>query len=289
MGWIAWMAAGVLCLLLFWALAIRPCRRREEEMQRFAAQYYAHRGLHNEAEGIPENSMGAFARAVAEGYGIELDVHLSRDGEAVVFHDDNLRRMCGVDACVTDLSWAELSKLHLRGTEYTIPRFSDVLALVGGTVPLIIELKFERHAKKLCETVNGLLAAYPGAYCIESFDPRCVWWFRRHQCAILRGQLAESFRVHGMKLNRALDFLLKNLLLNFWALPDFVAYNMEDIHRARSFRLCCWLYHVQKVFWVVRSPEQCMVAKGEQAIMIFEHFDPRAAEAAWEKAQQAAK
>ena len=98
MGWIAWMAAGVLCLLLLWALAIRPCRRREEEMQRFAAQYYAHRGLHNEAEGIPENSMGAFARAVAEGYGIELDVHLSRDGEAVVFHDDNLRRMCGVDA-----------------------------------------------------------------------------------------------------------------------------------------------------------------------------------------------
>ena len=156
MGWIAWMAAGVLCLLLLWVLAIRPCRRREEEMQRFAAQYYAHRGLHNEAEGIPENSMGAFACAVAEGYGIELDVHLSRDGEAVVFHDDNLRRMCGVDACVTDLSWAELSKLHLRGTEYTIPRFSDVLALVGGKVPLEVRAACEKAVRDGERPAGGL-------------------------------------------------------------------------------------------------------------------------------------
>lgn len=289
MGWIAWMAAGVLCLLLLWVLAIRPCRRREEEMQRFAAQYYAHRGLHNEAEGIPENSMGAFARAVAEGYGIELDVHLSRDGEAVVFHDDNLRRMCGVDACVTDLSWAELSKLHLRGTEYTIPRFSDVLALVGGKVPLIIELKFERHAKKLCETVNGLLAAYPGGVLHRILRPAVCLVVPQASVRNPAGTACGILPCARYEAQPRAGLPAKKSTAQFWALPDFVAYNMEDIHRARSFRLCCWLYHVQKVFWVVRSPEQWMVAKGEQAIMIFEHFDPRAAEAAWEKAQQAAK
>lgn len=274
-----WMVSGIgsvlLLFFLLWILAIIPQSRECKQMHLFKGIYYAHRGLHDEAAGIPENSLPAFQRAVEEGFGIELDVHLSKDGEAVIFHDDNLKRICGVEATISDMPAEELKKMHLRDTLYTIPLLKKVLQLVLGKVPLVIELKFERDYRLLCEKVDELLKGYAGDYCIESFDPRCVWWFRRHRKEIVRGQLAECFRRHGMKMNIVLDFFLKNLLLNFLSRPDFIAYNLEDVHRACSFRLCSYLYRVQKVLWVVRSPEQAAIARKQNAVMIFEGFDPR--------------
>lgn len=277
MLWIVGGISSMLLLFLVWVLAIMPQNRecRQVEVDSFKKSDYAHRGLHNEAAGIPENSLPAFQRAIEEDFGIELDVHLSKDGEVVIFHDDNLKRICGIDAVISELSAAELKKARLRGTQYTIPLLKEVLQIVAGKVPIVIELKFEKKHRLLCEKVNQLLEKYPGKYCIESFDPRCVWWFRRHRKEIVRGQLAECFRRHGMRMNILLDFLLKNLLLNFLSRPDFIAYNLEDIHCAHSFRLCSCLYRVQKVLWVVRSPEQAAIARKQNAVMIFEGFDPR--------------
>ncbi len=275
---------GILGLfILLWILALKPAKIREEKNNLFGNKYYAHRGLHDEYAGIPENSLPAFKRAVQQQIGIELDVHLSKDGIPVVFHDENLKRVCGVEADISELNAVELQKQHLRNTEYTIPLLKEVLQLIAGKVPIIIELKFERNYRLLCEKVNILLQHYQGNFCIESFDPRCVWWFRKNQKDIIRGQLAESFRHHGMKINIFLDFLLKNLLMNFLARPDFVAYNFEDVHRARSFWLCSCIYQVQKVLWVIRSPEQFVIAKKQNAILIFEGLDLRKLESEFQK------
>ena len=153
------MLIGILLLvaaILFvgWLFLILPRIKDSADTELLRADY-AHRGLWNEQ--IPENSLSAFARAVEAGYGIELDLRRTRDGRIVVFHDENLLRMCGVDARVRDLSLDELRQLRLKGSNETIPTFSEVLRLIGGRVPLMIEIKGERADEKLLRPASELL------------------------------------------------------------------------------------------------------------------------------------
>ena len=193
----------------------------------FKGRYFAHRGLHDIARGIPENSLPAFRAAVAKGYGVELDVQLSSDGRVVVFHDDTLDRVCGVRSRVISHPLAELQQMRLLGTDETIPLFSDVLDILRqGSGPLIVELKTGPRNQELCEKTLSFLRNYPGVFCIESFDPRIVLWFRKHAPEIFRGQLAQPYEGYAGLLPAPVAFLLAGCRLSFLNKPDFIAYRI---------------------------------------------------------------
>ena len=218
-------AAG--CLLAAPFVLLAPGQAADSKKAPFLGRNFAHRGLHSEDQSVPENSMKAFALAAETGYGMELDVQLSKDGQVVVFHDDTLDRACGVASRVDELDYDELKQLPLFGTDERIPLFSEVLALVYGRTPLIVELKTGCRNNELCETTWALLRTYPGAYCIESFHPMIVAWFRFHAPTVLRGQLAQlpaDYVRAGRKITEGL--LLGNTLLNVAARPQFIAYRI---------------------------------------------------------------
>lgn len=181
------------CLPVFaflYLLAIMPRMTQRPDTSNLKNHYYAHRGLYDNTSPAPENSMAAFTLAVNAGFGIELDVQLTKDEVPVVFHDSSLKRVCGVDKKISQLTFAELSEYQLYDSGETIPRFADVLALVNGQVPLIVELKFDDWNPRVCELADSLLSSYSGVYCIESFHPMAVYWYRKNRPHIVRGQLA---------------------------------------------------------------------------------------------------
>lgn len=233
---------------------------------------YAHRGLHK--EDIPENSLGAFAAAKKAGYGIELDVHLMRDGNLAVIHDASLKRTAGADVKIEDLTAEDLKSYCLEGTDEKIPLFSDVLQLVDGEVPLIVELKsVDNNYAALCDTACNFLKDYQGLYCIESFDPRCIVWMRKNKSEILRGQLAYNlFRVE-VKLPTVMKFCLRHHILNISTRPDFIAYGFEDRKIPGNF-LCRKFWRMQGVAWTIRSQEDFDTACREGWIPVFENFKP---------------
>lgn len=149
-------AAGV------WSLMLRP-RRNQPGWEKLAGVRFAHRGLHDPNQGIPENSMAAFRRAVEHGFGAELDVHLMADGNLAVVHDSSLKRVCGADVFIEDLTAEDLKDYPLMGTAERIPLFRDVLALFEGKTPLVIELKVERgNANALTDRVMAALEGGTG-------------------------------------------------------------------------------------------------------------------------------
>ena len=158
----------ILVLIIVYIKMIDPGKKRKHPV--LNVKYYAHRGFHGE-EGIPENSMAAFKKAKGSGYGIELDVQLTKDGVMVVHHDYDLKRTCGVNKKITDLTYRELCRYRLMGTRERIPRFVEVLREVDGKVPLLVELKMETCNRKLCKKVAKALDQYKGLYCMECFHP----------------------------------------------------------------------------------------------------------------------
>lgn len=166
----------ILVLIIVYIKMIDPGKKRKHPV--LNVKYYAHRGLHGE-EGIPENSMAAFKKAKGSGYGIELDVQLTKDGVMVVHHDYDLKRTCGVNKKITDLTYRELCRYRLMGTRERIPRFVEVLREVDGKVPLLVELKMETCNRKLCKKVAKALDQYKGLYCMECFHPYALYWFKK--------------------------------------------------------------------------------------------------------------
>ena len=211
----------------FAAFLITPGQARKKDTAKFKNVNYAHRGLHTKDKSVPENSMEAFRRAAEAGYGIELDVQLSKDGKVVVFHDNTLKRVCGVKGRVDSKTYDELKKIHLCGTDQTVPLFSDVLDCVDGRSTLLVELKSGKKNRELCRKTLKLLKSYKGDYCIESFDPRIVAWFRFHAPHVVRGQLAKRPKdFKKEELHPVGAFLVGNGLLNFMSRPQFVAYKI---------------------------------------------------------------
>ena len=166
----------LIVLFLLWMLALR-CRKNHPAWDTLRKFRYAHRGLHNSAEeGIPENSMAAFRLAAEQGYGIELDIHLTRDGRLAVIHDNSLLRTAGADVKVKDLTAEELSQYRLEGTEEKIPFLEEVLPLFEGKAPVIVELKVEGNSAALAEAACKVLDGFKVDYCIESFHPQAIIW-----------------------------------------------------------------------------------------------------------------
>ena len=173
------------------AFLVAPGRATRAQKAPFLYRNYAHRGLHTEDGTVPENSLPAFRAAAEAGYAVEMDVHLTADDQLVVFHDDTLERMCGVPGVIDDFTLAELRALRLGDTDCVIPTFAEALEALGGRVPLLLEVKRGHNNRRLCALTLAALRTYGGPYCVESFDPTIVAWFRRNAPDILRGQLSQ--------------------------------------------------------------------------------------------------
>lgn len=262
----------LLVLAAIYLFAIR-CRSGHPGFEQFQGWAYAHRGLHG--NGVPENSMAAFKAALDHGYGIELDIHLLKDGNLAVIHDSLLNRTTGAPGHIEDLTTAQLKDYRLEGTEETIPEFMDVLTLYNGKAPLIVELKPENgNQAALTEAACKMLDTYKGAYCLESFDPRCMAWLKKNRPDILRGQLTENFVKRKNDLPGYLKFALTHLLTNIMCTPDFVAYKFEDRKDSPSVWLCRKLWKAKAVTWTIRTKEDFDTAVAEGWLPIFEYFIP---------------
>ena len=232
---------------------------------------YAHRGLWNES--VPENSLAAFDRAIKAGYGIELDIQLTKDGRIVVFHDSTLRRMCGVERFVSDLTLAELKTLRLAKTNHQIPTLIEVLQLVDGKVPLLIELKGEDLDTTLCTKAAKILDNYRGAFCIESFNPVMLSWFKSYRPRFARGQLVTDLMKEKRKGNKLLSFALSQMLLNFLSRPDFIAIDKKYQGKI-AFKICVGLFRAKAFVWTVRTPKEYVSAHRTGKYTIFEKINP---------------
>ena len=300
------VCAGLSGLYLF---LIMPALGKKGDVPLFKQFYYAHRGLHDvkpqqekrrhffmesrdsqAASGgslhtsaapflavpgtdTPENSMAAFQAAVDAGYGIEMDVQLTKDKIPVVFHDFTLERVCNVPGKVCDMTWEELSALRLNGTDEGIPLFEEVLALVNGRIPLLIEYKVELFDTSVCRICEKLLSAYPGLYCIESFNPLVLRWYKKNRPQVVRGQLSAKFREVSSPLYYLYLSPLHHLLFNFLTKPDFIAYDCTCTG-ALSRRICKNLYRNLSVAWTIRSREDMEQLKTQFDLFIFEGFCP---------------
>lgn len=263
---------ALIIIISLYLLCLRPNTGRREEMKAFWDVYIAHRGFFNNVD-VPENSLPAFLAAVGRGYGIELDVQLTEDGRAVVFHDATLLRMCGVAKKVAECTYEELCAYALIGSNETIPLFSEVLKAVDGKVPLIVEIKASEGHVRTAEKVAEVLGGYKGKYCIESFNPFVVRWYRKNRPQVIRGQLSTDYKKDGHGKCVIDRFVLTNLLFNFCARPDFIAYNHKHAEQF-SFRLCRRLYKVVCAAWTVRSEEELESVRGKFEVVIFDGFVP---------------
>ena len=214
----------------------------------------AHRGVHDNKK-IPENSILAFKSAIKYGYIIELDLHLLKDGNVVVFHDDNLKRMTGIDKKIKDCTYDEIKDIKLLGTNNHIPLFSDVLDLVSGKVPLLIELKYDTKVGELEKKVLSLLKDYSGKYAIQSFNPLSIYYLKKHAPSVIRGQLLINPK---KKANFLKKLYVRSILLNKLSKPDFISY---DITGPLSKRLSKAKDDILVLGWVVKDKKDILKNK----------------------------
>ena len=262
---------SVLIALFFYLIS--PSAQSSADIENFSNQNYAHRGLHSIKDQIPENSLISFQRAAEKGYSIELDVRLTKDEQVVVFHDDSLLRMCGSDRLVRDCTYEELQSFTLQETSEKIPLFDEVAACLKDRTHLLVELKEGPNYTVLCHKTYEILKKNGCIFCIESFDPRIVAWFRKHTPNVLRGQLACQMEPKDMQ-STILRFLLSNLLLNALSRPHFIAYRTEDMNHP-VFRLTTKLLGAIPAGWTIRDIEtyRAQVRAGTK-MFIFESFEP---------------
>ena len=263
--------AILLVLLGGYLLALKG-RKGHPGLETLRGWSYAHRGLHDDKR--PENSMAAFRAALEQGYGSELDVHLLADGNLAVIHDHALKRTTGAEGNIEELTTEQLKEYYLEGTLQTIPTFREVLDLYAGKAPLVVELKaIGGNYGALVDKTMELLSAYSGAYCVESFDPRCIRYLKKHYPQVIRGQLTENFMKTGGKLPWIIRFCMSKQLWNFLTMPDFVAYKFADRKNLGN-RIVRKLWGVQGVTWTLKTPQEHAAAVEEGWIPIFEDYTP---------------
>jgi len=261
----------IIALLLLILYLAMTCAQKAPASGAWLTQYkYAHRGLHDSEK--PENTIPAFTAAIDNGYGIELDVHLSSDGELMVFHDKTLDRMTGKTGRIEDYTAAELTAIKVNGTAYAIPTLKEVLDTVNGAVPLLIETKNESTAGPLEEKLSALMKTYGGLYAVQSFSPFSIGWFYKNDPQVLRGQLSATFEEGADDVSKIKRFFLRYLLTNFLGKPQFVSYEVSGISSSVVRRMRRSGAHLLE--WVVRSPETQKNTERYTDTIIFEDYRP---------------
>lgn len=211
----------------------------------------AHRGIHNEA--IPENSMKAFSLALKKNIPIEFDVHILKDKNIVVFHDDNLKRMTNKDKFIKECTYEEIKDLKLKNTNEKIPLLKDVLKLVDGKVLLDIELKMDVTDHSLEDGLIEILKDYNGEVILKSFDYRKVKYLKKHTNYKI-GLLIK--RMRGFK-----DFIIRNINFNILIKPDFLACNknMLDCKSVKTFKKDIYI-------WTIKNKDELKIYKSDYYI-----------------------
>jgi len=260
----------LILILIAYIFLIAPTRKRRYSLPK---KGYAHRGLWN--KDLPENSLPAFKAAVDGGFGIECDVQLTKDGKPIIFHDDTLTRMCGVDRRVSELTLEEIKELRLADSEYGVPTLEEFLACVDGKVPLLIELKGVTFDTSLCDTIAPILDAYTGEFVIESFNPIILGQMKNLRPYFIRGQLVT---VLNREKNGASQGFIKNLLLaalmtNFISRPDFIAYDKKYPNGISLF-LATQVLGAKRCVWTIKAKEEYEKAIKKGICPIFDGFTP---------------
>lgn len=258
-----------LALCLLYLVLLLPRFSRRKEVLHFNHQSFAHRGFHSAGQLAPENSIPAFKEALKRHLGIELDIHLTKDGRVVVFHDDDLLRMCHTNGTIESKTYEELRHLYLGNTSEHIPLLTEVLSLVRGRVPLLIELKLPGKDTLLCQKTQEILNSYQGPYMVQSFNTLVLHWYRTNAPSVLRGQLSSNLMKDKEKNVMFLRFLSRFLLLNLLGQPDFISYKYKD-RKNLSLFLLQYLYRTPVAVWTLRNVADYNAAKKVYNIMIFE-------------------
>ena len=262
---------GLIAILFILYLYAIKTRNGNKDVAKFLNYKYAHRGFHG--EGAEENSFTAYERAIERGYGIEIDIRFSKDGELVVFHDETLKRVCGVDKKVSDLTVSQLKEMKLGATEDTIPTFAELLQFIDGRAPLLIEIKQDVGEADVASAAVKVLKDYKGDYLIQSFNPKAVAVFKKEMPHVVRGILSDNF-FKDKDRRTPLYFFLKNLMLNFLCRPDFVSFNHWEWKNSVTLRFVKKFYGATLFAWTLRTAEEEKNAaslgfKG----MIFENYE----------------
>ena len=243
------------------------------ELDWLTARPIAHRGLHDAARGIIENTASAFAAAIEAGYGIETDVQASRDGDAMVHHDAALGRLTESSGPLAALTAAELTRVPYRATADRMMTLGELCERIGGRVALTVEIKSELDRDvRLLARVATVLTDYAGPAAAMSFDPRVVAGLRRLVPSLPRGIVAERHYKAGewQYLNGWQSLSMAHLLHVTVTRPDFVAYRVDDLP-APATRLARRM-GIPVLTWTVRTPEQRQRAGAWADQMIFEGF-----------------
>lgn len=236
-------------LVILYLFCISPAFGRRTEAKAFCKNAFAHRGLHGT---VPENTLPAFRLAKEAGVGVELDVRLTKDGEVVVFHDEDLLRAAEKEGKISDMTYAQLQSVRLFGSEETIPLLSDVLREAEGVL-LLVEIKAYFDCAELCKKTADLLDGYPGFAAVESFSPLALRWFAKNRPEFLRGQLSSRFKDEEATVIPLWErVLISSLLTNFLAKPDFIAYDVRNKNQI-SFLLCQKLFQTPVLYWTVKG------------------------------------
>ncbi len=220
-------------------------------------KYIAHRGLHSEL--VPENSLTAFRLAVEKCLSIELDVRLTKDCRIVVFHDNDLMRMCGIEGKVFDYTYEQLSAFKLKNSDEKIPLLSEVLKIVDGKVPLLIELKGGAPFGELESRVE-----------VQSFNPFSVMWFRFHSPKVTRGQLISKYR-KNIDLEYIERFICAQpFIWRFISKPQFIAADLRSISLETAFQAVD--IDADLLTWTGRGKELIETASQFSKTVIAEQF-----------------
>ena len=210
------------------------------------AQPFAHRGLHG--GGVVENSQAAFRAAVALGHGIELDVQAARDGEAIVFHDATLDRLTDATGDVSARTPAELAQIKLKGTAETLVQLADILKIVGGRVPILVEVKTrDARVAPLCLSVRRAMEGYRGDVAVMSFNPLVGAWFRENAPRVVRGLVVTEDGKRNLKGG------IERWASLAKAKPDFLAYDVRDL--PSKFASAARARGLPVLTWTVRNAE----------------------------------
>jgi glycerophosphoryl diester phosphodiesterase len=240
------------------------------------ARPIAHRGLHHRASGLIENTIGAARAAIAQGFAIECDVQLTRDLEAVVFHDFALDRLTTAKGKVADRTASEIGALDLRDTSDRVPTLAAFLAAIDGRVPLVLEIKSAFDGDlRLTRRTAEVVRAYPGPVALKSFDPDIVAALRDLTPDHPRGIVGENRYEYAewQVLPAARRHAMANLLHYPDSRPDFISWQVMDLQSAAPF-LCRNAVGLPLMTWTVRTPDQrALAAKGADQI-VFEGFVP---------------
>ena len=241
------------------------------------ARPFAHRGLHDAADGVIENTASAFTAAIAGGYGIETDLQISADGEAMVHHDDALGRLTEGSGRLSAMSATEIKRARFKATADRIMTLGELCDLVAGRASLLLELKSHFDGdRRLVDRAAVVLGGYRGAVAVMSFDPDMVEAVRSKAPGLTRGIVAERHYSHHewaalpAAKKRSMAFLLHAQRTR----PHFVAYAVKDLP-ALAPSIARRLFGLPLLTWTVRSEDDRFRAAAYADQIIFEQFRPR--------------